>query len=85
MPKILEIEKEGYGRYMFVGTGATRKRLWVPDWARWTAQDKDGTWTWFAAKPDAGNTVWGLGGMSEFAYKSQNPRSDWESMLYRVY
>ena len=86
MPKVLEIEKEGYSRYMFVGTGATRQRLWVPDWARWMAQDKDGTWMWLAKKPTVHplSPYWLHGGNNEFAYRSPIPRRDWESMLYKV-
>jgi len=85
MPKILEIEKPGYGRYMFVGTGETRQRLWVPDWARWMAQSKDGTWCWYSHHPVAGNEYWwSQEGFREFAYMSLIPRNDWQSMIYKV-
>jgi len=42
-----------------------------PDWANWLAQDKDGRWMWYDAKPDQDFDCWVAshkGEFVEFAY-----------------
>lgn len=40
----------------------------APEWATWLAQDEDGSWFWFEAKPALGTTMWGPnGGQCELA------------------
>lgn len=80
---------DGYDRYMYAGKKkGNNTRLWVPVWARWMAQDKDGEWWFYQFKPKViqEEDVWGveMDCMATRAYKSLKPRKDWDQQLWRL-
>src|SRR5690606_32966667 len=54
----------------------------APEWARYLAQDKDGTWWWYEKKPRILGTCWwtDLVGEAEVAC-IQSPSSNWQFSL----
>lgn len=45
----------------------------APDWARYIANDGDGTWWWFELKPVWDGSEWFGDGQFELAFRHPNP------------
>lgn len=57
----------------------------VPIWARWIAQDRDGSWRVFAGTPKALDRWWDPdGGQSEILVKGYYVVPDWRSTLRHI-
>jgi hypothetical protein len=59
----------------------------VPEWAKWMAQDEDGKWWFFEAKPfvDVCDSVWVISeGTFQLAYQDESP-INWELELWELY
>jgi hypothetical protein len=54
----------------------------VPDWARWLAQDADGTWWAYEAEPNQQDTGWYENEVGRILRLGQTaPPEDWEVTL----
>lgn len=59
----------------------------APEWATWKAQDADGTWCWYSAKPDAKTVRWVCSQARDSTWKRDklatdtNPNPDWRDTL----
>jgi hypothetical protein len=56
----------------------------VPEWARWLAQDADGTWWAYEAEPNQQDHGWYENEVGRIARLAKaEPSADWEATLTR--
>lgn len=53
----------------------------APEWARFKAQDYDGTWYWFKAKPELQSGIWHSEDLYQYAYDGPHSNPDWRDTL----
>lgn len=53
----------------------------APEWARFKAQDDDGSWFWFKDKPAQLSTVWYSEGRYEIAHNGEHSSPNWRDTL----
>jgi hypothetical protein len=57
----------------------------LPSWARWVAQDADGTWWAFEHEPNEGSTSWYENEVGDSArLRKDLPNNDWRRTLMKV-
>ncbi|MGD8235938.1 MAG: hypothetical protein PVJ65_07300 [Chromatiales bacterium] len=57
----------------------------LPPWARWLAQDADGTWWAYEHEPNEGTTSWYENEVGDSTrLRSDPPNSDWRRTLMRI-
>ncbi len=61
-------------------------KIYIPESAKWIAQDKDGWWKYFNKKPNVGVSriqwVWSTGGWG--LLKQTNPPENFRKMLFTI-
>ena len=53
----------------------------APEWARFKAQDDDGTWYWFKAKPELQSGIWNSEGLYQYAFDGPHSNPNWRDTL----
>ena len=57
----------------------------LPDWARWLAQDEDGTWWAYEAEPNQQHNGWYENEVGRIQRLGQSdPPLDWQATLRRI-
>ncbi len=57
----------------------------VPDWARWLAQDEDGTWWAYEAEPNQQHNGWYENEVGRLQRLTRTaPPIDWQTQLFRL-
>lgn len=55
----------------------------IPSWAKWIAQDSDGTWWGFETEPNVGTISWYENEVGQIVRLGQEPANpDWKQTLH---
>ena len=56
----------------------------APYWARYRAQNLDGSWYWFSKEPSVGAYAWQICGAFPMLEKRDEPNPEWRNTLQQV-
>jgi len=57
----------------------------IPSWARWIAQDEDGTWWAYEHEPNQNDTGWYENEVGRYhRLQQESPNSNWKQCLHKL-